>query len=294
MELHQLRYFLAVRDGGSTTAAAARLGVRQSSVSTAVRALERDIGAELFHRVGRGMFPTPAGHALVGPARRIVRECEQSLEIAADPDRGISGNLEIAALAPAVSATFTNLLASWLCAVPGGGVHVHDLAAEDEVSTVLGAGSAEIVLTRLPLALPVPDTCRVLSLGSEDLHVAFPPESSGPPERILDLDDLDAVPMVLVPPGRRSMFEQESTYRPLSTAAVVEQREARTSLMLAGAGATLVGPALARRVRAGGAHVRRLPDRFRQDVGLVFEPGRLSPIAGSFVDFAAEHLGRGE
>ncbi|MEV0109509.1 LysR family transcriptional regulator [Nocardia sp. NPDC050799] len=293
MELYQLRYFLAVRDGGSTMAAAARLGVGQSSVSTAVRGLERELGARLFHRVGRGMFPTPAGHALVGPARRIVRECDQSIEAAADPGRRVSGRLEIAALSTAVSGPLAELIAKWLTDTTGAGVHVHDLAREEAVVEALTGGSIEIVCTRVPLAVPPAGALRVLPLGPGDLHVAFPPGAAAPPDRVLDLDDLAAVPMVLVPPGRRSDFERETARQPLEVAAVVEQREARTSLMLGGVGATIVGPALARTARAGGAHVRRLAPRFREEMGLVFDPDQLSSVARSFVDTAVEYVGRG-
>jgi DNA-binding transcriptional LysR family regulator len=62
--LHQLRCFLAAYESGSLTAAAARLGHAQPSVSEQVRILERSLGARLFQRVGRGLIPTEAAHEL--------------------------------------------------------------------------------------------------------------------------------------------------------------------------------------------------------------------------------------
>jgi DNA-binding transcriptional LysR family regulator len=62
--LHQLRCFLAAYESGSLTAAAARLGHAQPSVSEQVRLLERSLGASLFQRVGRGLIPTEAAHEL--------------------------------------------------------------------------------------------------------------------------------------------------------------------------------------------------------------------------------------
>ncbi|WP_347351460.1 LysR family transcriptional regulator [Intrasporangium sp.] len=62
--LHQLRCFLVAYEAGSLTAAAARLGHAQPSVSEQVRILERSLGARLFERVGRGLVPTEAAHEL--------------------------------------------------------------------------------------------------------------------------------------------------------------------------------------------------------------------------------------
>ncbi|MBV8960517.1 MAG: LysR family transcriptional regulator, partial [Actinobacteria bacterium] len=65
MDLRQLSYFLAVVDEGTFTAAASRVAVAQPSLSQAVRALEAELGTELFHRVGRAVRLTSAGEALV-------------------------------------------------------------------------------------------------------------------------------------------------------------------------------------------------------------------------------------
>ncbi|MEU8308116.1 LysR family transcriptional regulator [Actinomadura sp. NPDC048955] len=286
MELHQLRAFLSVRDTGSATAAAARLGVRQSTVSAAIRALEQELGAQLFHRAGRGMSPTPAGHALVGPARRILRDCGQAGEILAAAGRG--GRLELAALSPVVGGPFSALVSAWLRAAPGRAVRVHDLDREDAVADVLTGGTAEIVCTRLPVSPPVAGTLTVLPIGSWGLRVAFPPGSEAVPEGAVTMRELSAVPTVLVAAGRNSSLERAAARTPLSAAVVADQREARTSLMLAGVGATIVGPRLAADAAAAGAHVRPLDPPFTQSVGLVFDPARLSPVARGFVAAAGE------
>ena len=57
----QLNTFLAVIRGGSVTAAADELVVTQPSVSSALAALGRELGCELFERAGRGIRLTEAG-----------------------------------------------------------------------------------------------------------------------------------------------------------------------------------------------------------------------------------------
>ncbi len=76
MDLRRLGLFLAVVDEGGMTRAAEAQHVSQPSVSQAVRELEAELGTALFHRVGRGLVLTPAGEALVAPARQALRDVE--------------------------------------------------------------------------------------------------------------------------------------------------------------------------------------------------------------------------
>ncbi|MEU4562760.1 LysR family transcriptional regulator [Actinoplanes sp. NPDC023936] len=63
-DLNLLRTFLAVHRSGSFTAAASLLGLSQPTVTTQIRALEQQIGRELFKRLPRGVEPTPAANEL--------------------------------------------------------------------------------------------------------------------------------------------------------------------------------------------------------------------------------------
>ena len=68
----QLTAFLAVVRGGSVTAAADELVVTQPSVSSAIAALARELGCELFERAGRGIRLTEAGSAFRPYAEDVV------------------------------------------------------------------------------------------------------------------------------------------------------------------------------------------------------------------------------
>src|SRR3954447_2893395 len=70
-DLNDLAAFLAVAREGSFTRAAARLGVSQSALSQALRALEARLGLRLLTRTTRSVAPTEAGERLLqtlGPA----------------------------------------------------------------------------------------------------------------------------------------------------------------------------------------------------------------------------------
>jgi len=64
MEMHQIRYFLALCEAGSFTRAARCCGVTQPSLTKAIRQLEREIDGPLFVRSRTGATLTPLGAAL--------------------------------------------------------------------------------------------------------------------------------------------------------------------------------------------------------------------------------------
>jgi DNA-binding transcriptional LysR family regulator len=91
MDLRHLRYFLAITDHGSITAAATSLGIRQSSLSDTIRALEEELGVALFMRHARGVRLTQAGDTLAEHARLLLsmaNELPQQLRNLRDDDVG--------------------------------------------------------------------------------------------------------------------------------------------------------------------------------------------------------------
>jgi LysR family hydrogen peroxide-inducible transcriptional activator len=78
MEMHQLRYFLAVAEEGNFTRAAAKSYVSQPSLSAQVIKLEEELGAKLFSRLSRRVELTEAGVNFEGRARRILMEVDNA------------------------------------------------------------------------------------------------------------------------------------------------------------------------------------------------------------------------
>ncbi|MDJ0393651.1 LysR substrate-binding domain-containing protein [Rhodococcus sp. G-MC3] len=89
---HLLAAFDAVATTGHVTRASEMLDVPQSSVSRRVKALERILGVELVHPVGRGVALTPSGrefHARTHAAVRMLDEAASAVRSDADPDGGL-------------------------------------------------------------------------------------------------------------------------------------------------------------------------------------------------------------
>lgn len=111
MEIHQLRYAVAVADAGSFTAAAAALHVSQSGVSAQVARLEHELGLDLFERGARRIATTPAGDQLLARMRGVLAALED-IRSTADQHLGLlRGRARIGAVAGLSWPAFLNALA---------------------------------------------------------------------------------------------------------------------------------------------------------------------------------------
>lgn len=78
MDWDDVRFFLAAWDAHTLTAASARLGVAQATMSRRVAALEERLGQVLFERTRGGLVPTPAARALHPHAERMARAVQDA------------------------------------------------------------------------------------------------------------------------------------------------------------------------------------------------------------------------
>lgn len=76
MTLLQLKYFIETHRTGSTQKAAEKLNVSQSTVSVAIRSLEKELGVRLFDRTARGLFLNDAGRELFTKSEDILRQLD--------------------------------------------------------------------------------------------------------------------------------------------------------------------------------------------------------------------------
>ncbi len=120
MELRHLRYFLAVADSMSFTAAAERLHIAQPALSQQIRALERELGVMLIERGARTRGLTEAGARFALRARRILLEAETASEEMAGFGSGRHGTVRFgSALQSLTEGRVAGLLAGFHRENPG-------------------------------------------------------------------------------------------------------------------------------------------------------------------------------
>jgi len=95
-----LQLLVAIADGGSFTAAGARLGLTPSAVSKAVARVEARLGARLLQRTTRRVALTDAGEAYVARGRALLADFEALERETSAQDDAIRGTLRVSA--PAV------------------------------------------------------------------------------------------------------------------------------------------------------------------------------------------------
>ncbi|HEX3984123.1 MAG TPA: LysR family transcriptional regulator [Acidisoma sp.] len=79
--LRQLRYFVATAECGQVSQAAINLAISQSAVTSAIKDLERTVGASLFSRSSQGMELTPAGRQFLSHAYEILAKVDEATHL---------------------------------------------------------------------------------------------------------------------------------------------------------------------------------------------------------------------
>lgn len=152
MELHQLRYALAVADTGNFTRAAERCFVSQPSLSQQILNLENELGHKLFHRLGRKAVPTEAGIAFLGRARTILREVENATREMRD-DPGFGRQIVVGAIPTVAPYLLPRIIARCRELHPSLVVHAREDFRAPLCRAVL-EGELDLALVSLPVADP--------------------------------------------------------------------------------------------------------------------------------------------
>ncbi|MFT3907248.1 MAG: LysR substrate-binding domain-containing protein [Steroidobacteraceae bacterium] len=151
MNFHQLQYAVAIaRHGLSVTQAAAALGTSQPAISRALKALEKELGFDLFVREGRAFSRvTPQGAQVLEYAGRALGELESLKAVAADLNQDNRGTLSIATthtqaryvLPPVVQAFREHYPEVELHLHQGTSEQIAELVATDRVQLAIATGS---------------------------------------------------------------------------------------------------------------------------------------------------------
>ncbi len=299
MDLRHLERFLAVVDHGGFTSAADEVAVSQPALSQTIKELETELGIPLFERLGRRVRVTPAGHALIEPARQALRDVETGRAAVAAVAGVNAGTLSLCSLPTLAADPLARMVGQFRSLNPGVQV---DLAAPEDSSDLVDMirdGRCEAGLTE---SVDVPPDLTGHGIGTQALLLILPPGlggwgnplddgGSGPGAApSVSMADLVELPFVAAPTGtstRRLLVESFAAAGAAPRVSVVTaQRDAILPLVLAGAGAALVPEPIAAVARALGATVARPMPAVVRSIAVVHRPGPLAPAVERFVEVA--------
>ncbi len=259
VHVRDLRYFVAVAEELHFTRAAERLYVSQPALSKQIRALERQLGVDLFRRDRHGVALTAAGTALLPYARRTLAAWEEgaaAVEAARAAQHstlviGMSTSPGRGGLLPAIRSRFT-------AAHPGATLRLRQVNWEDPTAG-LADGTCDVAFVWLPL----PDRERYAwtVVAEEPRMVALPdthPLASHPE---IDFTDLLDEPFLALPEGagplRDHFLALDARHgRPPRIGAEIASTEETYEALVAGLGVCLVATGNVPLLTLGGVTAR--------------------------------------
>ncbi|ONI86490.1 LysR family transcriptional regulator [Actinosynnema sp. ALI-1.44] len=284
MDARQLEYFLAVVDHGGVNRAASALFLTQPSLSQAIRALERDLGQELFHRVGRRLVLTDSGRALVEPARNVMRGLAVARDSVSRVGELATGCVEIASMPSQAVEPLSGMIKAFTARHPGMRVSIKSAFTAPGVLEMVRTGVTELGL--LGSSEPPGAVGLTLRTLGRQRFVVVAPAGRFAGRRALKGEDLHGESVIVGQPGtgmRRVVDRIRAGGVDLRLVVESEHREAILPLVLGGVGLAVLTESWASLARQAGADVLDLDPPAYLHIALACRDTWLSPAADAFV-----------
>src|SRR5437899_5942167 len=258
MEMHQLRYVVAVSRAGNFSRAAEQCHVSQPSLSQQILKLEEELGERLFDRMKREAKLTPHGEAFLPRAVKILEEVDAARREALDAHSLLRGRLIIGVLPTIAPYLLPTVLVGFAKKFPGVEIVVH----EDTTAQLLKLAQAYEIDFALA-SRPIQDQrMEVKDLFTEELRLALPPGHRLTRKRTVRLADLEKEPFIVMKEGHclgdqvLSFCDRRDLKPTISFRSA--QLETIQALVHSGVGISLVPEMAARKKRAGLPEYRSL------------------------------------
>ncbi|WP_246301508.1 LysR substrate-binding domain-containing protein [Mycoplana rhizolycopersici] len=172
LELRHIRYFVALAEEGNFERAAARLNIAQPGLSQQMLKLEEILGVSLLDRSRRSVRLTLAGQVMLEEARRVLRQCEATVEAVTRAARGEAGRIAIGYVASvAYTGLLTEVLSQFRLTHPGVELQLTEMEMRLQLEKI-SEGSLDFGFIRPPAGMPA-GVATMLMLN-EDFVVALP------------------------------------------------------------------------------------------------------------------------
>ncbi len=295
MDLRQLEFFIAVAEEAQFTRAARRIPIAQSALSTSIRTLERELGAELFRRTTRRVELTPAGEALLPEARRTLAAAAAARASVEGVGGVVRGSVSVGGIATGRLFDQVEVLAEFRARHPDVAInYVRD--ASSALLERIAEGHLDVAFVGLPS--PVPDDVHAIEIRRDTVVFVCRvdhPLAQRTEVSIQELADETFVSSTAGSIGFQLVSEVfASAGKPLSVPYQVNDVATILDFVSRGLGVSLVGETYARD-REELCHVPIADITLAWTLALATSPPeRQSPAAAAFAALVDEGVGRRE
>lgn len=287
MDLRQLRYFVALAEERHFGRAAARLHMAQPPLTRQIRALEQELGTQLFLRMPKGVELTEAGQTLLAEAGNLLALAQRARERTILAGQGLIGRLDVGLFGSGVLDVIPRMLARFRAARPEVRIVLHSMTKAEQLEALrerrIGVGFNRLV--------PCEPGVVVETVLRERMHVAL---SSAHPLAELDsltLSDLAEQPLILYPkppiPGLAHAVLDAFRQDGLQPRVEQEVEDVLTAVALvAGGFGVAITTQSATRLRLPGVAFRPLRTDHLRDVELscLYREDDQSPVLRAFLE----------
>jgi DNA-binding transcriptional LysR family regulator len=242
MELRQLDHFVAVAEERNFTRAAERVVIVQSGLSSSIRALEAELGTDLFVRTTRHVSLTPAGQALLPEARRSLAAARAGRDAVAAVDGLRRGELSVGisqVLPPGVN--LPEILADFQRTYPGVELRLRQAGPSAQLASLR---DGDLDLAFIPLIDPPASDIAATTLHRDPLVFVCSPDHKLASRPRIQLKDISHKAFVDLPADWtvRQLVDRAFAAASLERRIAIEVNDIQTCLELVrhGVGVTIL------------------------------------------------------
>ncbi|MEB3212396.1 MAG: LysR family transcriptional regulator [Leptolyngbyaceae bacterium] len=285
MELHSLRYFVAVAEERHFGRAAARVHITQPALSRQIQAWEEKLGIVLLRRTKRTVELTEAGAAFLVEVRKALQQVELAIHVAQRAARGEIGTLRIAFIPSAMHTVLPAILKQFRDRHLDVKLEMIDLCTLDQVSA-LRTETIDVGLLHPPIDAPFLD---LYPLQGERLVVVLLETHRLAEHQQLPLKSLADEPLILHPRYEGPVLYDQILH--LCRTAGFEphiaheevKHQTRVGLVAAGIGLTFVPESLRQSSLAGVVYCPLAGTAPELQLAVAWRKDQLSPVLEEFL-----------
>lgn len=295
LQIHQLRYFIAVAEHLHFGNAAKQLNMSQPPLSQQIKKLEDSLQVKLFNRTKRKVELTPAGKLFLNEAYKIMEQIELSTDKIKQHSKGEIGELVLGYSSYSIFDVLPMILTEFYKRFPTVDVKLKHLSTSEQLEAFKNS-NIQVGL----LCPPIDQTHLTVELIYRQPFIAALPSDYPLLKQMkgdsLDVEDLSNSPFILTPRNIGTGYYDSiiniciaANFSPHIIQEVNDLHEL-ISLVSTGLGVSIVPKSLIQYKKSGVVFKKLNDDQFRVDTALVYKCAETSPVVYNFIKLAREIL----